>query len=365
MPFDVLLVDDHKIVLDGIKAILKQHAEFRVLGEASSGQEAMQFLKRTPVDLIVMDLKLQGLTGVEVTSEILRYFPDARIIMLSGYPDEDSVVGSLKAGARAFVLKDAGEADLIDALRTVARGGTYLSAQVPDGLLRRLQNGTLSSKTQVPLIKGLSPRELQVMKMVAEGKSSKEIGMLLDLGLQTVRSHRKTLMKKLGLDNVAGLTQAALAAGITHPSMVSHKPSVYSSAERDAKILVESIRAMCGDPSLLDDGEDPPAKSVMHRASKFIAETYLLLSEPPPANTVGMYFGEINVSWRTCGHMVRLAFFDHRPTLLTIGSLSEPVGSYQSTSNPTPNQVAIRLNALEPYGGVSLSPTSSVDSLAS
>lgn len=216
MPFDILLVDDHKIVLDGIKAILKHHAEFRVMGDAASGQEAMQFLKRTPVDLIVMDIKLQGLTGVEATSEILRYFPEVRIVMLSGYPDEDSVVGSLKAGARAFVLKDAGEADLIDALRTVARGGTYLSAQVSDGLLRRLQNGNLDSKTQGPLIEGLSPRELQVMRMVAEGKTSKEIAVLLDLGLQTVRSYRKTMMKKLGVNNVAGLTQASLAAGITH-----------------------------------------------------------------------------------------------------------------------------------------------------
>jgi DNA-binding NarL/FixJ family response regulator len=215
MPFDILLVDDHRIVLDGIKAILKHHAEFRVVGEAASGQEAIQLLKRTPVDLIVMDLKLQGLTGVETTSEVLRFFPDARIVMLSGYPDEDSVVGSLKAGARAFVLKDAGESDLIDALRTVARGGTYLSAQVSDGLLRRLQNGNLDSKAQGPLIDGLSPRELQVMRMVAEGKTSKEIAVLLDLGLQTVRSYRKTMMKKLGVNNVAGLTQAALAAGIT------------------------------------------------------------------------------------------------------------------------------------------------------
>jgi DNA-binding NarL/FixJ family response regulator len=215
MPFDILLVDDHRIVLDGIKAILKQHVEFRVLGEVSSGQEAIQFLKRTPVDLIVMDLKLQGLTGVETTSEVLRYFTESKVVMLSGYQDEDSVVGSLKAGARAFVLKEAGEPDLIDALRTVARGGTYLSAQVSDGLLRRLQNGNLDSRTQGPVIEGLSPRELQVMRMVAEGKTSKEIAVLLDLGLQTVRSYRKTMMKKLGVNNVAGLTQAALAAGIT------------------------------------------------------------------------------------------------------------------------------------------------------
>ena len=300
-----------KIVLDGIRSILKQHPEFRVVGEASTGQEALQFLKRTPVDLIVMDLKLQGLTGAETATEILRYDPGARVVMLSGYPDEDSVVGSLKAGARAFVLKDAGEADLIDALRTVARGGTYLSAQVSDGLLG------------------------------------------------------KTLMTKLGVNNVAGLTEAALSAGITHPPMAPHKPWTYGSAERDAKALSDSIFAMCGDPSLLDEGEDPPARSVMHRAARFIGEAYLLLNEPPPLSTVGMCFGEINVSWRAKGRMVRLAFFDHRPTVLTVGSLTEPVGSYQSTSNPTPNQVALRLNSLEPSGGVNLGSTPSLGSLAS
>ena len=216
MPFDTLLVDDHKIMRDGIKAILKHHADFRVVGEAESGQEAIQFLKRTPTDVVVMDIGLPDLNGIETTGEVLRYSPEARVVILSMYHDEDSVMGSLRAGARAFVLKNASETDLMDALRTVARGGTYLSPQVSDGLLRRLQNGNLETKTQGPVIEGLSPRELQVMRMVAEGKTSKEIAVLLDLGLQTVRSYRKTMMKKLGVNNVAGLTQVALAAGITH-----------------------------------------------------------------------------------------------------------------------------------------------------
>ena len=216
MPFDILLVDDHKIMRDGIKAILKLHADFNVAGEAENGHDAIQYVKRYPVDVVLMDIGLPGLSGIETTSELLRQSGDARIIILSMYEDEDSVVAAMRAGARGFVLKQASEVDLVDALRTVARGGTYLSPEVSDKLLRRLQNGNMETRSSGPAVEGLSPRELQVMRMVAEGKTSKEIAVMLDLGLQTVRSYRKTMMKKLGVSNVAGLTQIALAAGVTH-----------------------------------------------------------------------------------------------------------------------------------------------------
>jgi DNA-binding NarL/FixJ family response regulator len=131
------------------------------------------------------------------------------------YDDENSVVSAIRSGARAFVLKKASSTELLDALRTVARGGSYLSSQVSDRLLARIQRGDLDTHDRSPL-ESLSPRELQVLRLVAEGKTSKDIAVLLDLGLQTVRSYRKTMMKKLGVNNVAGLTQLALAAGLTH-----------------------------------------------------------------------------------------------------------------------------------------------------
>ena len=118
-------------------------------------------------------------------------------------------------GARAFVLKKASDEDLLDALRTVAKGGSYLSPQVSDRLLHRIQRGDLEPKATPSSLDDLAPRELQVLRLVAEGKTSKEIAVLLDLGLQTVRSYRKTMMKKLGVNNVAGLTQLALGAGLT------------------------------------------------------------------------------------------------------------------------------------------------------
>lgn len=216
MPYDLLLVDDHKIMRDGIKAILKHCDDFRVVGEAENGADAVQFCRRSHPAIVLMDIGLPGLNGIEATSEILRHCPDTRVIVLSMYDDEHSVVSAIRSGARAFVLKRASDNDLLDALRTVAKGGSYLSPQVSDKLLNRIQRGNLESQPTPSPIDGLSPRELQVLRLVAEGKTSKEIAVVLDLGLQTVRSYRKTMMKKLGVNNVAGITQLALAAGLTH-----------------------------------------------------------------------------------------------------------------------------------------------------
>jgi len=211
----VLLVDDHKIMRDGIKAILRHSDDFTVMAEAESGAEAVQICKQRRPDIILMDIGLPGLNGIESTTEILRHIPEAKVIILSMYDDEHSVVSAMRSGARAFVLKKASDNDLLDALRTVAKGGSYLSPEVSDRLLQRLRRGDLKSKPVASALADLSPRELQVLRLVAEGKTSKEIAVMLDLGLQTVRSYRKTMMKKLGVNNVAGLTQVALAAGIT------------------------------------------------------------------------------------------------------------------------------------------------------
>ncbi len=215
MAFSVLLVDDHKIMRDGIKAILCRGDEFRVVGEAESGPDAVQAVKRHHPDLVLMDIGLPGLNGVETTVEILRFHPECKIVILSMYDDENSVVSAIRSGARAFILKKASDTDLLEALRMVARGGAYLSPQVSDRLLSRIQKGDLESHAAPSALEVLSPRELQVLRMVAEGKTSKEIAVLLDLREQTVRSYRKTMMKKLGVNNVAGLTQLALSTGLT------------------------------------------------------------------------------------------------------------------------------------------------------
>src|SRR5712691_8157025 len=141
MPFGVLLVDDHKIMRDGIKAILGRGEEFHVVGEAENGTDAVQCVKRLRPDLVLMDIGLPGLNGVETTAEILRYHPDCKIVILSMYDDENSVVGAIRSGARGFILKKVSDNDLVDVLRIVARGGAYFGPQVSDRLIKRIQKG--------------------------------------------------------------------------------------------------------------------------------------------------------------------------------------------------------------------------------
>jgi len=223
MPFDVLLVDDHKIMRDGIKAILNRSNEFRVVGESENGADAVQFVRKFRPPLVLMDIGLPGLNGVETTAEILRHQPECKVVILSMYDDENSVVSAVRSGARAFILKRASDNDLLEALRMVAAGGMYLSPQVSDRLLTRIQKGDIEARQAPKALESLSPREVQVLRMVAEGKTSKEIAVLLDLREQTIRSYRKTMMKKLGVNNVAGLTHLALSTGLTQAARGSHR----------------------------------------------------------------------------------------------------------------------------------------------
>ena len=176
-----------------------------------------------------MDIGLPGLNGVETTAEILRHHPECKVVILSMYDDENSVVSAIRSGARAFILKKASDTDLVEALRMVARGGAYLSPQVSDRLLTASRKAIWNRSQPPPLSKVSRPRELQVLRMVAEGKTSKEIAVMLDLREQTVRSYRKTMMKKLGVNNVAGLTQLALSTGLTQ------LPPTMRSKARDAE----------------------------------------------------------------------------------------------------------------------------------
>ncbi len=202
MPYRVLIVEDHKIMRDGIRALLDRGGEFTVAGEAESGTEAIQVCTEIHPDVVLMDIGLPGLNGVDATTELLRSCPNAKVIILSMYDDED---------------KRASSGDLLEALRTVARGSSYLSPNVSERLLSRIRRGEQNETTgRHPLLSQLTPREFQVLGMIVEGKASKEIAVMLSLGVETVRSYRKTMMKKLNVNNVAGLIRVALAAGLAN-----------------------------------------------------------------------------------------------------------------------------------------------------
>ena len=220
MSYRVLIVEDHKIMRDGIKALLDRSDEFAVVGDVETGTEAIQICTEIHPDIVLMDIGLPGLNGVDSTAELLRHCPSTRVIMLSMYDDEDSVVSSIRAGARGYVVKQASSAELLDALRAVARGSSYLSPHVSERLLSRIRRGEAESMSRHPLLAQLTPREFQVLGLIIEGKASKEIAVVLNLGVETVRSYRKTMMKKLSVNNVAGLIRVALAAGLA--SKIQH-----------------------------------------------------------------------------------------------------------------------------------------------
>ena len=193
MSFDIVVVDDHRVVRDGIRAILTRDPEFRVVGEADDGAEALRVCQETNPALVLMDISLPGVNGIEATVQLVRHFPNTKVVILSMYDDERSVMGAIRAGARGFVLKQASFGEVLNALRVVARGGTYLSSSISG-------------------------------RLVAEGKSSKEVATILKLEHSTIRSYRKTMMKKLGVSNLAGLIQVAVASGITTAPGIA-KPS--------------------------------------------------------------------------------------------------------------------------------------------
>ena len=216
MAFTVVLVDDHQVLRDAIKEILARNPDFQVVGEAGSGPEAVEVCKQLQPELTVMDIGLPGMNGIEATGELARHCPRTRVLMLSMFDDEASVMAAVRAGARGFVLKKACATELVDAMRTVVRGGTYFGAQVSDRLLSGVQLGKLRPNAR-PGHESLSPREQQVLRLTVEGKSNKEVASLLHLEVHTVRSYRKSMMAKLGASNVAQLIQVASAAGLIDP----------------------------------------------------------------------------------------------------------------------------------------------------
>lgn len=215
--YTILLVDDHRIIRDGLRAMLEASGDFQVVGEAETGGQAVALAARLRPHLVVMDLSLPGINGIEATIELLRESPASKVVILSMYDDEASVVQAMRSGARGFVLKKASQADLIAALHAVARGGTYLSPEVSDKFLECVRKGDFTRRNH-SVLSVLTPRELQVMRLIAEGRSSKEIAGVLDLSIETVRGYRKNLMRKLNVSNVAALTQIAVAEGLTRSS---------------------------------------------------------------------------------------------------------------------------------------------------
>jgi DNA-binding NarL/FixJ family response regulator len=216
----VLLADDHALFRAGLRLLLRDVANVLIMGEASDGREVLHLLKTVRPDVILMDVAMPGLNGLEATARVKRACPQARVLILSMYATPDYVVRALRVGASGYLLKDAAPTELALAMQAVARGEMYLSAAVSKAVITdylcRLKNE--SKKTDRNSNVSLTPRQRELLQLIAEGRTSKEIAALLQLSTNTVATHRKQLMARLGVHDIAGLVRAAFRLGVVSPN---------------------------------------------------------------------------------------------------------------------------------------------------
>jgi len=209
----VLLADDHTLIRAGLRMVVEAQPDLTVVGEANDGREAVALAEKLKPEVVVMDIGMPSLNGIEAALQISATLPDTRIVMLSMHSDEGYVLRALKAGAKAYLLKDSAEADLARAIRAAAAGKSFFSPAVGKVLLedymRKLQRTGAEDSYEL-----LSPREREILQLVAEGKSSKDIANLLDLSVYTVETHRARVMQKLNLRGVPELILYAVRKGI-------------------------------------------------------------------------------------------------------------------------------------------------------
>jgi DNA-binding NarL/FixJ family response regulator len=203
----VLLADDHKLVRAGIRSLLERLPDLEVVAEASDGREAIRLVEEHEPQIVLMDLAMPELNGIEATRHLTKTFPKVRVLILSIYTDEEHVYQALRAGAAGYLMKGAATEELELAIRTVAEGETYLSPPVSKLVIMeyiRRTNVGFSS------LERLSSRQTQVLKLIAEGKTTKQIALELGISVKTVETHRSALMKRIGVRDVAGLVRYAV-----------------------------------------------------------------------------------------------------------------------------------------------------------
>jgi DNA-binding NarL/FixJ family response regulator len=209
----VLLVDDHEIMREGMGALLRKYSEFEVVGQASDGRQALDMTEKLKPDIVIMDVGMPNLNGIDATRQLLSIHPDLKIMALSMHSDGSVVAKMIRAGAAGYMLKESAFDELIEGLNALLEGRTFLCNKISKVVFSEYVGMVTNSKT----IKGdgLTSREREVLQLVAEGNTTKEIAEILKLSTKTIDSHREHIMVKLGIRNIAGLTKYAIREGLT------------------------------------------------------------------------------------------------------------------------------------------------------
>jgi len=209
-----LIVDDHKIMREGLRSLLEKSGHFECVGEADDGHQAVKMARELKPDIVIMDIAMPNLNGIEATRQIKAENPEIEVIVLSMHATRTYVLQVLQAGASAYLLKDSAFEELSTALLAISRGGMYLSPAITKtAALANLKVGFYAGEgTQA---ENLTKRELQVLQLIAEGRSTKDIASRLSLSVKTVETHRKQIMDKLEIRSIAGLTKYCIREGLT------------------------------------------------------------------------------------------------------------------------------------------------------
>ena len=212
MAIRILLADDHGLVRAGIRLMVGAQPDMQIVGESENGRDAVALSRKLSPDIVLMDISMPDLNGVDATLQIVALSPAPRVVALSGHTDERAIVGVLRAGASGYVVKNAPAEELMLAIRTVAGGKVYLSPQIAGSVLDELRSAPPSAVTgSTPL----SPREREVLQLMAEGKSTKQIASALGISKKTADNHRAHLMEKLKATSLAELIKYAIREGLT------------------------------------------------------------------------------------------------------------------------------------------------------
>lgn len=197
----IILVDDHEVVRLGLKSLLDRHSQFDVIGEASNAKEAMEQVERLMPDVVVMDIRLPGTSGIEACEEITKKYPDIRVIMLTSYAEDDMLFSAIRAGASGYVLKQIGAEDLMKAIEAVGRGEALLDPAVTQRVFQEVRRAVKEEESLA--FSTLSQQEKHVLILVSEGRTNREIAKSLYLGEGTVRNYVSSILSKLGVSNRA------------------------------------------------------------------------------------------------------------------------------------------------------------------
>jgi DNA-binding NarL/FixJ family response regulator len=209
----ILIVDDHRIVREGLCAMLAKESNLQIAGEASTGREALQQTRRLNPDLIVMDINMPDLNGIDATGQILAEFPGMKIIALSMHSDKRFILGMFKAGACGFLLKEGAFKELLEAVRTALAGQIYISPKVAGTVITEFRQRL--AVEEISQADTLTAREREALQLISEGRSTRQIADALNLSIKTIEVRRKGIMDKLGLHSVAELTKFAIQEGLT------------------------------------------------------------------------------------------------------------------------------------------------------